>query len=121
LELNITKDKLASVFQKMIDMELSFMKNLDYENAYEDFSDGTLEDIHTVESIKIVSIDVSDFTTTNVQYYKCTVDVVYDAVGGISLDSILLDLSYHIKKYTGLVVILNDGYVHNKYLDYGQI
>lgn len=119
MNFNINENKLISVFQKMIDIELSALKSLDSDDVG-NLSDGTLEDVHTIESIKIVSLDIGKFQITDVQYYKLTVDVIYDSVGSIALDSILNDIEDHLKRYTGLIIGISEGEVHNKYLDYGQ-
>ena len=119
----ITENKLEGIIQKVIDYKLNELKDLK-ENSTEipdDISEGTWEDILSVEKITVSDIIESKFEITPERYYTVVVDVVYDSVTGIDIDGILYDLLVQVRQTLGIPFMLfKTGEERNLYKEYGQ-
>lgn len=123
MNFEITKNKFKVIIQSLIDKEIKNLKvSTEKGEIPEDVSSNTIDDINTIESIKIANIEsMKDFISGQMVYF-CELDVIYDSVSGIALDDIVYDIQERIKRWTGIRVRFdNFGNVHNRYKDYGQM
>jgi hypothetical protein len=119
----ITENKLEKVVQNEINYQLDYLKKLKEENEDnipDNISDGTWEDIHVVEKIKVEDSRVSEFKITPEKVYIFTLGFVYDSVTGIAVDDILYDIQGLCGESLGLNIHFNLGEVINRYNEYGQ-
>lgn len=119
----ITENKLEKIVQNEINYHLNYLKELKEENEDnipEDIDDGTWEDIHAVEKIKVEDSRVSEFKITPEKVYIFTLGFVYDSVTGIAVDDILYDIQRLCRQSLGLNIHFNLGEVINRYNEYGQ-
>lgn len=119
----IKENKLISVIQKVLDLELNRLKDLKESGAEipEDISFNTWDDIQTITKLTVSDIVETKFNITPEIYYKVTIDVVYDSVTGVDVDDIVFDLQHEVRTTLGLSSIsFNIGEVRNLYKEYGQ-
>jgi len=119
----ITENKLEKVVQKVINNHLENLKKLKEENEDnipDDISEGTWEDIQTVEKVKIEDSRISEFKITPEKVYIFTLAFTYDSVTGIAIDDILYDLQSLCRQTLGIKLHFNLGEVINRYKEYGQ-
>ena len=119
----ITENKLEKVVQKVINNHLEDLKKLKEENEDnipDDISEGTWEDIQTVEKVKIEDSRISEFKITPEKVYIFTLGFTYDSVTGIAIDDILYDLQSLCRQTLGINLHFNLGEVINRYKEYGQ-
>ena len=119
----ITENKLEKVVQKLINYHLENLKKIkeeDEDNIPDNISDGTWEDIQTVEKIKVEDSRVSQFKITPEKVYIFTLGITYDSVTGIAIDDILYDIQGLCRESLGLNIHFNLGEVIDKYKQYGQ-
>lgn len=122
MKFNISREKLKTIIQTLIDREIKVLKtSQELGEEPDDVSSSTIDDIHTIESIKITDIDSLPDILTNEQIYFCEVFVTYDSVARTALDVIVYDIQERIQKMIGVKVKLTITDIYNKYLDYGQI
>jgi|LakMenEpi03Aug12_release.lakeMendotaPanAssembly.Ray.scaffolds.fasta_scaffold876350_2 hypothetical protein len=123
MKILITENKLEKVVQNEINYQLDYLKKLKEENEDnipDNISDGTWEDIHVVEKIKVEDSRVSEFKITPEKVYIFTLGFVYDSVTGIAVDDILYDIQGLCRESLGLNIHFNLGEVINRYNEYGQ-
>lgn len=121
MNFEITKNKFKHLIQLAIDKELNYLKKLSEEGKIpDDISPSTIEDVHTIESIKVVDVDSLTDKISNREVYFCNLFVTYDSVTGIALDDILYDIRESVKKMLGIRLSFDNFDTHNKYHDYGQ-
>lgn len=123
MKILITENKLEKVVQNEINYQLDYLKKLKEENEDnipDNISDGTWEDIHVVEKIKVEDSRVSEFKITPEKVYIFTLGFVYDSVTGIAIDDILYDIQGLCRQSLGLNIHFNLGEVINRYNEYGQ-
>lgn len=119
----ITENKLERIVQDEINHHLNYLKQLkeeDEDNIPDNISDGTWEDIQTVEKIKVEDSRVAQFKITPEKVYIFTLGFVYDSVTGIAIDDILYDIQGLCRESLGLNIHFNLGEVTDKYKQYGQ-
>lgn len=122
MKFNISREKLKTIIQTLIDREIKVLKtSQELGEEPDDVSSSTIDDIHTIESIKITDIDSLPDILTNEQIYFCEVFVTYDSAARSALDVIVYDIQERIQKMIGVKVKLTITDIYNKYLDYGQI
>lgn len=119
----IKENKLISVIQKVINLELNRLQNLKESGGEipDDISIGAWDDIQTITKLTVSDIVETKFKITPETYYKVTIDVVYDSVTGVDVDDIVFDLQHEVRTTLGLSSIsFNIGEVRNLYKEYGQ-
>lgn len=118
----VSREKLKLVIQSAIKRELNNLKKSAEEGEVpDDISPSTIEDVHTIESIKVTDIDSLTDKISNQEVYFCNLFVTYDSVTGIALDDILYDIRERVKKMLGIKLSFDNFDTHNKYNDYGQM
>lgn len=118
----VSREKLKSVIQSAVNRELNNLKKSAEEDEIpDDISPSTIEDVHTIESIKVTDIDSLTDKISNQEVYFCNLFVTYDSVTGIALDDILYDIRERVKKMLGIKLSFDNFDTHNRYNDYGQI
>ena len=119
----IKENKLISIIQKVLDLELNRLKDLKESGGEipDDISIGAWDDIQTITKLTVSDIVETKFKITPEKYYKVTIDVVYDSVTGVDVDDIVFDLQHEVRTTLGLSSIsFNVGEVRNLYKEYGQ-
>lgn len=119
----ITENKLESVVQKVINYHLENLKKLKEENEDnipDDISEGTWEDIQTVEKVTIEDGRIAEFKIIPQKVYIFTLGFTYDSVTGIAIDDILYDLQGLCRQTLGINLHFNLGETINRYKEYGQ-
>ena len=107
---------------EQLNRELNILKKSAEENEIpDDISPSTIEDIHTIESIKVTDIDSLTDKISNQEVYFCNLFVTYDSVSGVALDDILYDIRERVKKMLGIKLSFDNFDAHNRYNDYGQM
>lgn len=118
----VSREKLKSVIQSAVNRELNILKKSAEEDEIpDDISPSTIEDIHTIESIKVTDIDSLTDKISNQEVYFCNLFVTYDSVSGVALDDILYDIRERVKKMLGIKLSFDNFDAHNRYNDYGQM
>ena len=118
----VSREKLKLVIQSAINRELNNLKkSAEEDEVPDDISPSTIEDIHTIESIKVTDIDSLTDKISNQEVYFCNLFVTYDSVSGVALDDILYDIRERVKKMLGIKLSFDNFDTHNRYNDYGQM
>ena len=118
----VSREKLKSVIQSAVNRELNNLKKSAEEDEIpDDISPSTIEDVHTIESIKVTDIDSLTDKISNQEVYFCNLFVTYDSVSGVALDDILYDIRERVKKMLGIKLSFDNFDAHNRYNDYGQM
>lgn len=123
MKFNISIEKLKGIIQSVINNELQSIKDSASRGEYpDDLATETVDEIHIVNKIEIVNLEVKSFKLTNEKIYDCELFVEYDTAGAFyGQNSIIYDLQYRVRNILGIMVSLRVVDVTNKYLDYGQI
>lgn len=119
----ITENKLEKVVQKLINYHLENLKKIkeeDEDNIPDDISEGTWEDIHTVEKITIEDSRTTQFKSIPEQVHIFTLGITYDSVTGIDVSDILYDLQSLCRETLRIPLHFNLGEEINRYKEYGQ-
>ena len=118
----VSREKLKLVIQSAINRELNNLKkSAEEDEVPDDISPSTIEDIHTIESIKVTDIDSLTDKISNQEVYFCNLFVTYDSVSGVALDDILYDIRERVKKMLGIKLSFDNFDAHTRYNDYGQM
>lgn len=122
MNFNISSQKFKNVIQNLIDSEIKSLKQSQEEGIVpDDVSSNTIDDINSVESIKITEMESMTDMITKQEVYFFELFITYDSVTGIALDDIVYDIQERIKKILGIKIRFDNFDVHNKYKDYGQM
>lgn len=117
----VSREKLKNVIQKAVNFQLmSLKKSAEEDEVSDDISPSTIEDVRTIESIKVTNVDSLTDKISNQEVYFCELFVTYDSVTGIALDDILYDIRERVRKMLGIKLSFDNFDTHNRYNDYGQ-
>ena len=122
MKFQVSNEKLKKVIEKAINLQIeSLKKSQELDEKPDDVSSNTIDDIHTIDSIKITEMEsMTDFLSKD-EVYFCELFITYDSASGIALDDIVYDIQERIKKMLGIKIRFDNFDTHNRYNDYGQM
>ena len=122
MKIILTENKFIGVIQKLIDYHLKNLQELEESGAEcpNDISDSVWGDFQSIDEIKVVDLQQTNFTITDMQVFIVTVNVVYNSVGGINIDEIIYNLEYLCKNTSGLRLNFSVNESINKHRENGN-
>lgn len=99
----ITENKMVNICQSLIDKCISELISIDGPDNVPDWVDPrVLDDIESVDSIKVTDVHMHDETVRNesILAVYIHVDIVLDSINYFDVDNITFHLEYYIKGHT---------------------
>ena len=99
----ITENKMVTLYQSLIDKCVSELISIDGPDNVPDWVDPrVLDDIESVDSIKVTNVDIYDETYpgANIMVVNIHVNIVLDSINFFDTSNLLFHLEYYVKGLT---------------------
>ena len=99
----ITENKMVNLYQSLIDKCVSELISIDGPDNVPDWVDPrVLDDIESVDSIKVTNVDIYDETYpgANIMVVNIHVNIVLDSINFFDTSNLLFHLEYYVKGLT---------------------
>lgn len=99
----ITENKMANLYQSLIDKCISELISIDGPDNVPDWVDPrVLDDFDGIDSIKVTNVDIYDETYpgANIMVVNIHVNIVLDSIKFFDTSNLLFHLEYYVKGHT---------------------
>lgn len=99
----ITENKMANLYQSLIDKCVSELISIDGPDNVPDWVDPyVLDDFDRIGSIKVTNVDIydEDYPGANIMVVNIHVNIVLDSINFFDTSNLLFHLEYYVKGHT---------------------